>query len=233
MAEQLAVFDEVTAKDVLETIKTLKASGLLRSSGDEGLKQGYAGQQVWNTPIPTLVYNDSGQTVPAYGLMQMSTTLDEDGRNYVKIKRPIDSTLLRCPLLINGPTEIAVGGYGTAQPGLTYRLLHDGGTYVAGDRLGAKTATFTATYGALFAVLGADAIDTNVVRVMFDTSAFKGKTKGVALVVGVPANVYFTDATGTVTTKEYLAETDVSNIPADTAIWLFPMYGRLVAAKVC
>jgi len=233
VAEQLAVFDEPTAKDVLETIKALKASGLLIPNNDEGLKQGLAGQQVYNTPIPTLVYNDSGVTIPAYGLMQMTTTLDEDGRNYVKVKRPIDSTLLRCPLLINGPTEIAIAGYGCAQPGPIYRLLHDGGTYVAGDRLGAKTSTFTATYGALFAVLGADAIDTNIVRVMFDTSAFKGRTKSVALVVGVPANVYFTDAAGTVTTREYLAETDISNIPADTAIWLFPMYGRLVAAKVC
>lgn len=53
------------------------------------------------------------------------------------------------------------------------------------------------------------------------------------LVVGVPANVYFTDAAGTVTSREYLAETDVSDIPADTAIWLFPMYGRLVASQVC
>lgn len=234
MANDLAVFDEATANDVLATIAAIKASGLLGPNSAEGLKEGYPGQQVWNTPIPTSVYNDSGQTVPAYGLMQMSTTLDEDGRNYVKIKRPIDSTLLRCPLLINGPTEIAVGGYGTAQSGPTYRLLHDGvNTYVAGDRLGAKTSTFTATYGAIFSVIGADVIDTNIVRVMFDTSAFKGRTKSVPLVVGTPANVYFRDAAGTVTAKEYLAETDVSNIAADTDIWLFPMYGRLVAAKVC
>jgi len=233
VAEQLAVFDEATAKDVLETIKALKASGLLSPNNDEGLKQGQSGQQVYNTPIPTLVYNDSGFAIPAYGLMQMTTTLDEDGRNYVKVKRPIDSTLLRCPLLVNGPTEIAIAGYGCAQPGPVYRLLHDGGTYVAGDRLGAKTSTFTATYGGMFAVLGADAIDTNIVRVMFDTSAFKGKTKSVALVVGTPANVYFTDAAGTVTTREYLAETDVSDVPADTAIDLIPMYGRLIAREVC
>jgi hypothetical protein len=233
MAADLAVFDEATAKDVLDTIAALKASRLLESATDEGLKRGNDGQQVYNTLPPILVYNDSGQTVPAYGLMQMTTTLDEDGRNYVKIKRPIDSTLLRSPLLINGPTEIAVGAYGTAQSGPVYRLLHDGGTYVAGDRLGAKASSFTATYGALFAVIGADAIETNIVRVMFDTSPFKGKTKSVALAVGTPANVYFVDAAGTVTTREYLAETDESDIPADTAVWLFPMYGRLVAAKVC
>jgi hypothetical protein len=229
--QEVAIYDEATAKDIIATIKALKASGLLEPKPE--VKQGLPGQQVYNTPAPILVYNDSGQTVPAYGLMQMSTTLDEDGRNYVKIKRPIDSTLLRCPLLINGPTEIAVGGYGCAQLGPKFRLLHDGGTYVAGDRLGAKTGTFTATYGALFSVIGADAIETNVVQVMFDVSAFKGKTKGVALVVGVPANVYFVDAAGTVTSREYLAETDVSDIAADTAIDLIPMYGRLVAREVC
>jgi hypothetical protein len=232
MAQDIAVFDEATAKDVLETIRALKDSGLLGQNTGE-LKQSLPGQQVYNTPIPTLVYNDSAYEIPAYGLMQMTTTLNEDGRNYVKVKRPIDSTLLRCPLLINGPTAIVAGAYGCAQPGPTFRLLHDGGTYVAGDRLGAKTATFTATYGALFAVIGSDSIDTNIVRVMFDTSPFKGKTKSVPLVAGVPANVYYTDATGTVTTTEYLAETDGSEIPANSAIWLFPMYGRLVASLVC
>jgi hypothetical protein len=233
VAEQLAVFDEATATDVLLTIAALKESGLLDASTTSELKKGFERKTVTNSPIPTLVYNDSGSTVPAYGLMQMTTTLDEDGRNYVKVKRPIDSTLLRCPLLVNGPNEIAIDGFGVAQSGPVFRLLHDGGTYVAGDRLGAKTSTFTATYGALFAVLGSDDIETNIVRVMFDTSAFKGKTKSVALVAGTPANVYFVDAAGTVTSREYLAETDVSDIPANTNIWLFPMYGRLVAAKVC
>tara|TARA_R110000868_G_scaffold9753_1_gene47992 strand:+ start:13883 stop:14581 length:699 start_codon:yes stop_codon:yes gene_type:complete len=232
MAQDLAVFDEATARRVLNAIDALEASGLLGPTTDE-VKKGYDENRTWNEIPPISVYNDSGHTVPAYGLMQMTTTLNEDGRNYVKVKRPIDSALLRCPLLINGPTEIAVGGYGTAQQGPTFRLLTDGGSYVAGDRLGAKTSTFTATYGALFAVIGSDSIDTNIVRVMFDVSSFKGKTKSVALVVGTPANVYFTDAAGTVTSREYLAETDVSDIPADTAIDLIPMYGRLVAREVC
>lgn len=233
MAQDVAVFDEQTALDVLATIQAVKDSGLLQLDTNADRREGSRPRTVYNTQLPTYVYNDSGSTIPAYGLMQMTTTLDEDGRNYVKVKRPIDSALLRSPLLINSGTEIAIGGYGVAQLGPVYRLLHDGGTYVAGDRLGAKTGTFTATYGALYAVIGPDEIDTDIVKVMFDTSAFKGKTKGVTLVAGVPANVYFVDADGTVTTKEYLAETDVSNIPADTNIWLFPMYGRLVAARLC
>lgn len=187
-------------------------------------------------PQPTPIYfrNDSGATIPAWGLLQPTDTYNETNSFcYVTVKRPIDTTLMRSPLLINGPYECLDGEYGCAQQGPVFRLLHDGTAYVAGDRLGAKTGTFTATYGALFAVIGDDDIDTNVVRVMFDTSAFKGKTKGVALVPGAPANVYFRDAAGTLTSKEYLAEADVSSIPADTDIWLFPMYGRLVAAKVC
>jgi hypothetical protein len=183
---------------------------------------------------PIFFRNDSGQTIPPYGLMQIETTLDIAGSyNLALVQRPIHSSLMRCPLLINNDYEVLNGGFGMAQSGPVYRLLHDGGSYVAGDRLGAKTSTFTATYGALFAVLGSDNVATNIVRVMFDTSAFKGKTKGVALVVGTPANVYYTDAAGTITTKEYLAETDVSNIPAHTVIDLFPMYGRLVAREVC
>lgn len=233
MADQLAIFDEQKALEILDTIQRLNDSGLLETNASGERGEGSKPRTVYNTPAPTYVYNDSGSTIPAYGLMQMTTTLDEDGRNYIKVKQPIDSTLLRSPLLINGATEIAIGGYGVAQSGPVFRLLHDGGTYVAGDRLGAKTSTFTATYGALYSVIGSDAIDTNIVKVMFDTSAFKGKTKGSALVAGTPSNVYFVDAAGTVTAREYLAEADVTDIPANTLIWLFPMYGRLVAAKVC
>jgi hypothetical protein len=169
MAKDLAVFDEATAKDLLETNKQIKASGLLASLSDEGLKEGLTGQQVYNQPLPTLVYNDSGVTIPAYGLMQITSVLDEDGRNYIKVKRPADSVPPGL-LLINGPTEIAIAGYGNAQQGPTYKLLHDGGAYTAGYVLGIKIGTFTATAGHVFSVLGNDELTsgtTNVVRVMF------------------------------------------------------------------
>jgi hypothetical protein len=76
-------------------------------------------------------------------------------------------------LLINGPTEIAIGGYGTAQVGPKYRLLHDGGTYAAGYTLGIKIGAFTATAGHMFSVLGDDELlsgTDNVVSVMFADS---------------------------------------------------------------
>ena len=168
MAKDLAVFDEATARRVLKAIEQLEASGLLGPQTGEA-PEGYSGDQVWNEQPPIQVYNDSGQTVPAYGLMQITGSLDEDGRNYVKIKRPADSVPPGL-LLINGPTEIAIAGYGTAQRGPTYKLLHDGGTYAAGYTLGIKIGTFTATAGQMFSVLGDDELTTgtdNVVRVMF------------------------------------------------------------------
>tara|TARA_R110000868_G_scaffold84519_10_gene238242 strand:- start:3738 stop:4493 length:756 start_codon:yes stop_codon:yes gene_type:complete len=168
MAENFAVFDESTANDLLATMSAIKNGGLLDPKQDE-TKRGLDGRKVENTPIPTIVYNTSGQVVPAYGLMQVIGNLDEDGRNYVTIKRPADSVPPGL-LLVNGSTEIAIAGYGIAQVGPTYRLLHDGGTYAAGYTLGINIGAFTATAGHMFSVLGDDELTSgtdNVVRVMF------------------------------------------------------------------
>jgi hypothetical protein len=179
------------------------------------------------------VRNDSGYTIPPYGLMQPTGTVEvAKSFNYIKVKRPIDSTLMRSPLLINGPREIEVDGYGKAQNGPVYQLLHDGGTYVAGDRLGAKTSTFTATYGALFAVIGSDDIATNILRVMFDTSPLRGQTIA-TLVVGTPGLVYLRDAAGTLTSRQYTAEAEVSNITGSKEIIMCPTYGKLLAMEIC
>lgn len=187
--------------------------------------------------VPNAIYfrNDSAQTVPPYGLMQISGTVEVAGSfNYVTIERPIDATLMRCPLLINGPREVLTNEYGSAQVGPVYRLLHDNAhVYAAGDRLGSLTATFTATYGSVYAVLGEDDIATDIVRVMFDTSCMYGKTQGAALVAGAPANVLAYDATDTITAKEYLAETLGASIPADTRILMLSSYGRWFASEIC
>lgn len=165
----LAVFDESTARRVLNAIDALEASGLLGSNLQGPSNPGRPGDLVWNTLPPIQVYNDSGYVVPAYGLMQITGSLDEDGRNYIKIKRPADSVPPGL-LLINGPTEIAVTGYGCAQQGPKYRLLHDGGTYAAGYTLGIGIGSFEATAGQMFSVLGDDEITSgldDVVCVMF------------------------------------------------------------------
>lgn len=184
---------------------------------------------------PIFFRNDSAQTIPPFGVMQMIDTMDvTNSYNLILVKRPIDSTLLRCPLLINSEREVLTNEYGTAQQGPVYRILHDGAhTYSPGDRLGSLTAAFTATYGSLYAVLGDDDIATNVVKCMFDTSCMYGKTKAAALMVGTPGYVYAYDAAGTLTSKEYVAETLVSDIPGATRIMMFSVYGRWFASEIC
>jgi len=187
-----------------------------------------------NVQTPTYFRNDSAQTVPPYGLMQVSGAIElvANGQNFVSVIRPVTTGANQGIYLINGSAEVLTNEFGTAQSGPVFRLLHDGTAYVSGDRLSVKTATFTATYGGYFSVIGPDDIASNIVRVVCDTSMFRGKTIAI-LAVGTPGNVNAYDAAGTITAKQYLAETVVSNIAATTDVLLFPMYGRLLALKVC
>ena len=199
------------------------------------------GKPVANNPLsfvppqPTPIYfrNDSGETIPPWGFLQIIDTVNvEDSFCYIIVDRPIDATLMRCPMLVNGAYECLDGEYGCAQQGPVFRMLTDGTAYDPGDRLGPLTATFTATYGSMYAVLGDDDIDTDIVRVMFDTSAMRGKTID-ELTAPTPELVLAYDATGTITTKEYTAETLGTSIPADTDVLLISYYGRWFASRIC
>lgn len=177
--------------------------------------------------------NDSGFTVPPYGLMQVYGTALVSGTLYLTIKRPIDTTLMRCPLLINNQTECLDTAYGIAQAGPVFRLLTNGVAYAPGDRLGSLNPTFTATYGSMYAVLGNDNIVANVVRTMFDTSCLYGKTMAGGLTAATPANVLVYDANNVLTAKQYLAETKGTTIPPNTDVIMFSSYGRWFASRIC
>jgi len=184
---------------------------------------------------PTYFRNDSAQTVPPYGLIQVSGAIElvANGQNFVSVIRPVTTGANQGIYLINGTAEVLTNEFGTAQSGPVFRLLHDGTAYVSGDRLSVKTATFTATYGGYFSVIGPDDIASNIVRVMCDTSVLRGRTKSGGITVGTPANVLAYDATGTITTKEYLAETPLTNLAGTVEIILMPMNGRLLALGIC
>lgn len=60
-----------------------------------------------------------------------------------------------------------------------------------------------------------------------------GKTKSGGIVVGTPAAVLLYDESGTITTREQIAETRVSDIAGDTEVILLNAYGRWLALRVC
>jgi hypothetical protein len=228
MAEQFGIYTEEIAKEVLRVVRQLQSSGSVGSGFTEDINK----KNGDNQPGGIFVYNDSIEIVPAFAFMQATTTLNEDGRSYIKIKKPIDSTILRCPLLINGPTEIPVGGYGMAQNGPVYRLKCSTAV-VVGDRVGTLTGQWTGDLGSMYAVIGSDSIDTDVYKVMFDTSSWRGKTKTAGLTLGTPGLVYVYGPTGTLRATEYTAEASVSSIPGDAEILLLSQYGRWLALRTC
>jgi hypothetical protein len=235
VAEDLAVFDEQTAREMLAAFKQLQASGLLEPDLKAREQRGNPGKTVTHQQPPIFVRNDSGMTIPPYSFMQMTGTVNvTDSFCYVKVRQPIHSTILRCPLLFNGMYEIANGEYGVAQNGPVFSLKCET-IPVLGDRLGPNTGEWLGFLGSMYAVIGEDttAIEENVYKVMFDTSSWRGRTKVGGLSVGTPALVQVYDANNTLRATEYLAETYVSNIAASTDVLLLPHHGRWLALGLC
>lgn len=232
MPQDLGVFEEDDARLILETVKGINELGILKPSVETEKKRGLEPNNVTNSLTPQYVRNDSGETIPAYSFMQVTGTVEIGGQNFFKVEKSIDPTLLRCPLLINSPREILDGETGLAQYGPVYRVKAST-SYDVGDRLGPITGSWQAGYGSMYAVLGVDDLETNLYRVAFDTSTFRGRTKSGGLSPGTPALVLVYDATNTITAKEYMAETAVSAIPGNTEILMFSTYGRWFAVRLC
>lgn len=235
MAEDLAVFDEQTAREMLAAFKQLQASGLLEPDLKAREQRGNPGKTVTHQQPPIFVRNDSGETIPPYSFMQMTGTANvTNSFSYVTVRQPIHSTILRCPLLFNGIYEIANGEYGVAQNGPVFSLKGEE-ELVLGDRMGPVSSEWFGNLGSMYAVIGKDetAIEDNVYKVMFDTSSWLGKTKTGGLTLGTPALVKVYSATGALRTTEYIAEAAVSSIPGDDEILLLSQYGRWIALRIC
>jgi hypothetical protein len=235
VADELVVFEAGLANEMLATFKAIKAKGLLEPDLEAKQLRGNPGRQVTHQQPPIFVRNDSGETIPPYAFMQPTGTANvTDSFCYITVRKPIHSTILRCPMLFNGIYEIANGEYGVAQSGPVFSLKCDE-IPVVGDRMGPLTGDWLGFLGSMYAVIGKDetAIEDDVYKVMFDTSSWRGKTKSGGLTAGTPGLVKVYDATGTLRTTEYTAETVVSSIAADTDILLFSQYGRWFAVGLC
>ena len=65
------------------------------------------------------------------------------------------------------------------------------------------------------------------------TPCLYGRTKSGGLAVGTPALVDVYDSSGTLSGRELLAETRVSDIPGTTQIVLLSAYSRWLALRIC
>lgn len=100
------------------------------------------------TPYTIPFRNDSGETIPAFGVMRPriaadATTeiVDRDGRWCVSVVKP--DTKFSRRYLINGPTAIPDGGFGLAADGSTPVLaLRDNETVACGDGWGVQASSW-------------------------------------------------------------------------------------------
>jgi len=116
METKVGAYSPETAKMVLKTVEAMRAQGLVLQSGNK---------QPFNPPrsLPIYVRNDSGVTIPPFGCVQVSGTVEYGGQNFVKVIRPTDPTGASGGFLFNTFDSIANGKYGICCDGPVSRSL--------------------------------------------------------------------------------------------------------------
>lgn len=154
---------------VLDTVRYLRQAGFLPQAGMQ------------TSPLPDtnpiLFRNDSGETIPAYGCMQVTGTLDvTDSYNYIQVTKPVDETGANGFYLFNGPNTVADGKYGTAQQGHVVRALSDGTTVTAATQSRGPVAGqwYIGTTANTWVVAGADDVATDIIRILFGSNNYRG-----------------------------------------------------------
>lgn len=154
MADQdYGVFTPADCQRIWRTVKEFeRLGGSVRSVQDF----------VGSTPV--YFKNDSGEAIPAFSIVQLTDTVDDEGKVYYLAKKPIATTnALNDRFVVSGSREIPANGYGVAQEGPVYRIKTSGSLAV-GTRLGPSHNAWTATAGIMFSHMGSDALETDVVR---------------------------------------------------------------------
>lgn len=109
---------------------------------------------VWMPPQPVHFRNDSGEEVPAHGVMYVTGSVTVGPKEYVTIEKPDTSLQRLC--LVNGKRPVADGNYGRG----TWLseadwVLYDSGTPAYGESWGPKQSQWSLTkwrYG--FTIIG-------------------------------------------------------------------------------
>lgn len=191
MAE-IAVPDQKTFAAIIAAIRALKAAGFMIGDGEESLPT------FSSTPI--LFQNTEGSEIPAWACMQVDGTLDEASNSFIKVKKPTADGLT---YIFNGPKPVAAGDIGNAQAGSILRGYKNSGSIVVNEQWAPTTGQWYLTQASgPFVALGADNIDTNVLRVTTKQQGTRIKHVK-APAGGVPAFNTGTLTLGSATCTEY------------------------------
>ena len=142
---------------VWETIQQLRASGVLSMVNRTA--------PLLTPPPKIYVRNQSGEEIPAYGCMRVTSSVELNGQNYLNVQKPNTDT--DATYLLNGRSAIADGEFGIAQDGYIQRALTDGGAYNVKDKGGPIDDEWYIDQGSdlqLFQMVGTDDIADDVLK---------------------------------------------------------------------
>jgi hypothetical protein len=158
MAGEVAGFSRKNAEIILETVRYLRANGLI-------VPQSGRGRQFIPPLAPIYVRNDSGEEIPAYACLQTTGTVEDGGQNFITVDQPVDNTGDAGAYLFNGQEPIEIGGFGIAYDGPLTRMLTDGATLSSGDKCQPVAGQWHITAGGdLITIVGDDDIEPDTVR---------------------------------------------------------------------
>jgi hypothetical protein len=168
MAGEVAGFSRKNAEIILETVRYLRANGLI-------VPQSGRGRQFIPPLAPIYVRNDSGEEIPAYACLQTTGTVEDGGQNFITVDQPVDNTGDAGPYLFNGQEPIEIGGFGIAYDGPLTRMLTDGATLSSGDKCRPVVAEWYIELGGdLITIVGDDDIEPDTVRGVIGASGGGG-----------------------------------------------------------
>ena len=204
MAGEVAGFSRKNAEIILETVRYLRANGLI-------VPQSGRGRQFIPPLAPIYVRNDSGEEIPAYACLQTTGTVEDGGQNFITVDQPVDNTGDAGPYLFNGQEPIEIGGFGIAYDGPLTRMLTDGATLSSGDKCRPVVAEWYIELGGdLITIVGDDDIEPDTVRGVIGASGGGGEDWGV--IIKTPVGGIAARSSTTV----YSASCDVFSIVGST-----------------
>lgn len=103
-----------------------QAEWIRRQTKDRrGTKNPGRGQQDRENALDSIVYrNDSGEEIPAYGIVRITGYVEENERDVLTVTKPATATGW---FMVNGPNVIPDGKHGVAYYGPLVKVLYDSG----------------------------------------------------------------------------------------------------------
>jgi hypothetical protein len=191
----------------------------------------------WIIPEPIFIKNESGETIPPYSILQAISTIEDGGKNYITVDKPINWTnALVGPFLFSDTREIPHNEFAIAQEGPIYRVKKGSDTIAVNTRVGPKNNQWTIEKGSMYSVIGEDELEDDLWKIVSNETPILAITNE-----ELPANgegdVTKKDPTSgdwTAGTVVYEARNPSNTaIPTGALVMLFPVDAKWAAVQIC